>query len=175
VALISLISEEKAYKTLGLIYSSIKERMGFIPNSLKLFAQNQGILANTLKIFESYAGGSNINANIFPIIRYAVAHAKGSTYCINMNSKVLKKYGFDESLVDSAHGHWTQFPISEKEKELIGFAVKVATDAENVCADDVDRLKNLGWSEKDIYTASDQGARMLYGSALLKAFKVELD
>lgn len=57
----------------------------------------------------------------------------------------------------------------------MGFAVKVATDPENISAEDIENLKNLGWSETDIFTAADQAARMLYGSTMLKAFKVKPD
>jgi len=175
MALIKLSPEDQAEGVLADIYQATKERMGFLPNSIKLFAHNIGVLLGTLKIFEAYTEGSNINPEIFTLIRYSVAHARGSKYCINMNSKILQQTGFDPELVDNAHGHWTQFPISDSEKELVGFAVKVATDPENISAEDIENLKTLGWSETDIFTAADQAARMLYGSTMLKAFKVKPD
>lgn len=116
MALIKLSPEDQAEGVLADIYQATKERMGFLPNSIKLFAHNIGVLLGTLKIFEAYTEGSNINPEIFTLIRYSVAHARGSKYCINMNSKSCNKLAsiLSWSIMHTVTGHSFLYPTVRK-------------------------------------------------------------
>ena len=44
----------------------------------------------------------------------------------------------------------TQVPLDEKQKALLLFVLKACDNPHSVSAEDMDRLRSLGWSEVDV-------------------------
>ena len=67
----------------------------------------------------------------------------------------------------------TQAPLDEKQKALLLFILKACDNPHSVSAEDMDRLRSLGWSEVDIVEAVAQGARMVGTNIIFDTFKID--
>lgn len=175
MALLKLVDEKKAEGLLEALLGGTKDMLGFVPNALKLYGKLPKVLSNTLATFETYRSNTNFSPGFFVSVRYCVALQKGTEYCINLNSGLLKKFGVPAELVDGAADDWRVLPLPDNEKEMMALCLKVADSPDDVSQDDIDHLKSIGWSEEDILMAADQAARMLYGGALMRSFKLDPD
>ena len=66
-------------------------------------------------------------------------------------------------------------PLDPKNKALLLFVLKACDDPHSVTADDMDRLRNLGWADQDIFEAVAHGARMVGTNIIFDTFKIDLD
>jgi alkylhydroperoxidase family enzyme len=66
-----------------------------------------------------------------------------------------------------------QAPLDEKQKTLLLFVLKSCEDAHSVTAEDVGRLRSLGWSDGDIVDAVAHGARMVGTNIIFNTFKID--
>jgi alkylhydroperoxidase family enzyme len=48
---------------------------------------------------------------------------------------------------------YSSAPVSNREKALLAFIEKVATESNRVCQRDVDAVKAFGWSDEELYDA----------------------
>ncbi|PLX69758.1 MAG: hypothetical protein C0603_02160 [Denitrovibrio sp.] len=175
MALLELIPENDQDQFLKNVFSVSKETFGFIPEALKLYGIAPEILATTLKAFEAYRETEGMSPILFIYIRFAYANTMKFPYCINLNTLLLKALAVPADKVEEAKSDWKKLPMSDNEINLVDFALKVAINPDDVSKSDIEALKELGWTEKQIFTASDQAARMNYASTLIRAFKLEID
>jgi alkylhydroperoxidase family enzyme len=69
----------------------------------------------------------------------------------------------------------SQAPLDENQKALLLFVLKACENPHAVVAEDVERLKRIGWSEVDIFDAVAHGARMVGTNIIFDTFKIDLD
>jgi alkylhydroperoxidase family enzyme len=117
-----------------------------------------------------------LSTKLFALIRLLVSEAHQCKYCIGLNSGILMQT-HNMSLEDIARVKQTPetAPLDEKEKALLLFVIKAIDDSNSTTAEDVETLKQLGCSEREIFDALAQGARQVAGDIMLNAFKVEDD
>jgi uncharacterized peroxidase-related enzyme len=59
----------------------------------------------------------------------------------------------DRALVDAVLEDYRTAPIDDREKALFAFIEKMNEQSNQIGRDDIDRLKQAGWSEEAIYDA----------------------
>jgi alkylhydroperoxidase family enzyme len=69
----------------------------------------------------------------------------------------------------------SQAQLPEAERELVRFVVRSIREPEEITAADVQRLRDLGWSDSDLFDATFQGAFMLTSGVLFSTFKMHED
>ena len=62
--------------------------------------------------------------------------------------------------------------LPEAERELVTFVVRSIREPEEIASSDVQRLRDLGWCDSDIFDATFQGAFMLTSGVLFNTFKM---
>ena len=61
-------------------------------------------------------------------------------------------------------------PLEEFQKKMLLFVLKVVKSPEDVSKDDIEKLRQLGWSDEHIFDAAFHGASMAAPSILYQAF-----
>jgi len=85
-------------------------------------------------------------------IRYLVSVEFDHQYCANFNGQMLAKMGgLSEDQLKSIGANPEGAPLDEKGKAMLLFVLKALKSPETVETKDVDSLRNLGWSDQDIY------------------------
>ena len=59
----------------------------------------------------------------------------------------------NRSLVDAVLEDYRTAPIDDREKALFGFIEKMNEQSNQIRRDDIDRLKQAGWTEEAVYDA----------------------
>jgi uncharacterized peroxidase-related enzyme len=56
----------------------------------------------------------------------------------------------DKALVDALEKDYTSAPISEQDRVMLDYVVKVTKDATKVCKDDHEKLRSVGFVDRGI-------------------------
>ena len=64
---------------------------------------------------------------------------------------ILRIYAKDSKISDQIATDYTKADITEKQKVMLDFAVKTATNAAKISATDLEQLRTYGFSENDIW------------------------
>ena len=157
------------------VYEEIEKAFGRVPNIFKTYAHFPPLLkANWEKVKAIMMGGS-LRRELKEAIALVVSDANGCQYCIAAHGLALQQLGFSrqgiEALVKNLEGSGFQ----PRELKLLELARKSTRDANSVTDQDIDELRQLGWSESEIVEA--QGVMELFTgfNKFLDSLAVDID
>jgi alkylhydroperoxidase family enzyme len=174
MALLSTIPPEKAEGKLKELYGVTEMMFGGVPNNVRMLGVSPKILENMLGIVEYYAEHPTLRPPFQAMVRMMVSKQCNSPFCENLNTGMLLKGGMTVEQIEACKADPENAPLDEKEKTLLKFVLKATKDPHSVAAQDVEALKSLGWSDRDIFDAVAQGARLVGNNILFDAFKIDL-
>ena len=158
------------------IYHDIESKFGFIPNAIQLDSINPNHMARHWESIHESITHESLSSKLFTLIRLLVSEATHCDYCVGLNAGILMQmHGMSADDIARVKQSPGQAPLEEKERALLQFVMKGIADSNNVTAADVEGLKKLGSSEREIFDALAHGAWQVAGDIMLNAFKVERD
>ncbi|MGO9566264.1 MAG: carboxymuconolactone decarboxylase family protein [Desulfomonilaceae bacterium] len=173
MALIQTTPPEKAEGKLAELYAEVEQMFGRVPNNARMLGVSPALLENQLQLMEHYMGHPTLSTPFLAMVRMLVSKACRSPYCQNLNSGLLLKAGFTKEQMAAMQADPAQAPLDDKQKALLLFVLKSCDNPHSAAAEDVDRLRSLGWSEVDIVDAVAHGARMVGTNIIFNAFKID--
>ena len=106
----------------------------------------------------------------------AASEARECPYCSGGHSRLLvKEFGYTEDDVravragEAANG-WTQ-----KDLALIAYVRKIAVDPADTVANDIEALRDHGWTDAEITEATAMAAHSVWTTTIAQAFHLEFD
>jgi len=175
MALLKMTQPEEADGKLKELYDSVSMFFGSVPNNAKMFGVNPVTLESQAGMIMYYNAHQRISALTFAAIRIAISTKFGNQYCVDFNSQVLTKFGVPQMMVDEMKNGGDSSMLSESENALVDFCRKATGTPDEVSAQDIEDLKQMGWSEQDIFDAAEHAARMVYTGIIFKSFKIDSD
>ena len=154
-------------------YRPILDQVGAVPPPLVLFSASPGLQALQSRTFEYYMAHPNLSPKLKTLIRYLVAVALNMPLCAEFNAHVLEKLGMTREQVAELTVNPAFAPLEEKEGWLLAFVVSAVRDPDGVSESHVANLRDLGWSDSDIFDALNLAALMKGSAVLMKAFKFD--
>jgi uncharacterized peroxidase-related enzyme len=145
---------------------------GFVPNYAKVFCYRPEIM----RLWAQLQAGikQNVDKRRFELVTFAAATALRSTLCSLAHGKTLTQFLPAPDVMAIAKGD-TPAGLPAAEAEMLSFARQVATDASAVTRDDVERLKQHGFTDAEIFDiAAIAGARAFW-TKLVEALGVEAE
>ena len=140
----------------------IKQKLGFVPPHFELYATiNPQRFMMFLEEINYISNHKNIDPDFFIFLRYHIAKKYNFTYCYKFNEEMLKAKGY----VD-----FEQLPLDEKHQKLFDVVMKSMDKPEDFSNSEIESLKDLGWSDADIFDALDHGAFLFKFSKILRAY-----
>ncbi len=173
MALIQTTPPEKAEGKLAELYAEVEQMFGMVPNNVRLLGVSPALLENQLQLIGHYMGHPTLSTPLLAMVRMLVSKACKSPYCQNLNSGLLLKAGFTGEQIAAMQADPDQAPLDGREKALLLFVLKACDNPHAVAAEDLNRLKALGWSEVDVFDAVAHGARMVGTNIIFDAFKID--
>jgi alkylhydroperoxidase family enzyme len=123
------------------------------------------------RIIHHYMAHDKLDMGLLAMIRYLVANDYQYPFCINLNAFILKQAGgLSDADLEALRANPDNAPLEESQKALLLFVLKVVRTPEDVQKADIDRLHEMGWSDRDIFDAAYHGTSMISASKLFKAF-----
>ena len=173
MALLNLIEKDQATGRTAEIYETMINTMGFIPNAFKVFSPSEYLLDKQFSNLGYYMRHKTIGAKLFGFIRLLVSEQEQCAYCIGMNSHILLQYGVLPETLDGIKKDPSTAPLDEKELALLLFVLKVVKDSLSIAQEDIDKLRNLGWSDQEILEATYHGTNQVGSDKIFNAFKID--
>lgn len=170
---IETVPEEKAEGATAELYSSDRERFGFLPNFTRAFSSRPEVYAAWRQLNGAIKGG--MDERRYELATVAAARRLRSSYCMLAHGSVLLDghLGSDE-LRAVAFDHRTA-GLDPAEVAVMDLAEKVAADATQVQDADIERLRSHGLSDQEIADVVLAAAARCFFSKTLDALGVEPD
>ena len=132
--------------------TEIQEKAGFIPNVFLALAYRP----DELRAFMAYHDAlilrdSGLSKAEKEMIIVATSAENDCLYCVVAHGAILRIYAKDSKISDQIATDYTKADITEKQKVMLDFAVKTATNAAKISATDLEQLRTYGFSENDIW------------------------
>jgi uncharacterized peroxidase-related enzyme len=127
------------------------EKLGFVPNVLRLFALRPShLLTWNAHYDEAMKGDSGLTKAEREMIAVVVSVTNDCPYCITAHSAALRKLTRDPVLADRVAADHTEADIPVRMKRALDYAVKLTLTPRLMVEDDVRRLREAGWSDEDV-------------------------
>ncbi|HVL57936.1 MAG TPA: peroxidase-related enzyme [Burkholderiaceae bacterium] len=131
----------------------VQQKSGFVPNVfLKLarrpdefrafFAYHDALMAKE---------GGGLTKGEREMIVVATSAANDCLYCVVAHGAILRIYEKNPLLADQVAVNYRKAPISPRQRAMLDFALKVATDSARLSDADFDLLREHGFSDEDAW------------------------
>ena len=142
-----------------------------VPDPLILTSASPELTQLQSGIIRHYMTHEKLDMGLLATIRYLVANHYDYQYCINLNAGILKQAGgLSDSDLETLRENPETAPLEDFQKALLLFVLKVVRAPNEVQEGDVEALREMGWTDQDIFEAAYHAVSMIAGSTLFKAF-----
>ena len=148
---IQIINEDDATGELMQIYKEIVEKRGKISNIMKIQSLNPNVMKNHMDLYiHLMFGKSGLSREEREFIAVVVSIINNCEYCIKHHSESLNHYWKDRSKLDKFIEDFNSIEISLRLQSILEYIFKLTENPSYVKQNDIDSLKNTGFSDKDI-------------------------
>ena len=143
--------EEDAPEGVQALYEKANEKLGFVPNVLRVYALRPRHLELWNTFYdELMRGESALSREQREMIAVVVSVANSCAYCIAAHSAALRKLTKDPPLADQIATDHARAGISDRMKRALDYALKLTRSPDAMTEDDVQRLRDAGWTDEDV-------------------------
>ncbi|MCK9219838.1 MAG: hypothetical protein PHF97_05455 [Bacteroidales bacterium] len=175
MALLNLIEKDQATGRVAEIYETMIKNMGFIPNAFKVFSPSAHVLDTQFNNLGYYMRHKTLGGKLLAFIRMLVSENEKCKYCVGMNAGILFQYGVLPDIIEQIKQDPSKAPLEEKELAMLLFVLRVVKDSNSIKQKDVDKLRNLGWTDTEILEATYHGTTQVGVDKIFNAFQIETD
>lgn len=168
---VPLIEPESTTGTTREQLDQIHAAFGTVPAMFRAVANSPAALSSMWAAFGAYGGGS-LGAAVGEQIAVAVANRNACQYCLSAHTALGRKAGVSPAALVAAQTGDSDDP---RLAALLGFALTLVEDRGQVSAEDVQALRDHGWSDADIVETIGQVALNLFTNYLNVALAVPVD
>ncbi len=131
---------------------AVQEKSGFVPNVFLLLARRpdefRAFFAYHDALMEKPGGLTKAEREMIVV---ATSSANRCQYCVVAHGGILRVRAKNPLVADQVAIDHRRADITDRQKAMLDFAVKVTTRAHEIGDDDRDRLAAFGFSEDDIW------------------------
>ncbi len=130
----------------------VQDKAGFVPNVFLTLAHRP----DEFRAFFAYHDAlmlreSGLTKGEREMIVVATSGANDCVYCVVAHGAILRIYEKNPLLADQVATNYRKADISPRQRAMLAFALKVATDSASVEPADFEPLRGHGFSDEDIW------------------------
>lgn len=129
-------------------FEAFWQARGNVPNLFRVLAHVPPLYTTFQTHFKTVMGPGLVDVRVKELIAMRVSQLNDCRYCLASHTVLARQYGATDDVI-AALNDVDRCPIPEKEREAIGFAQKMTTNANDVSHEDMARLREH-WSEPEI-------------------------
>ena len=175
MSLLKSIKKEEASGAVATVYEMMQQRVGFIPNVVKLHTASPDLFEKFMSLVGHYTDHPSLDPVMVSYVRYLISSIENTTYCMKLQTAVLKNYNVTGEELSVAGRDYHEIALDPKRKELVLFVMDMMYGKPGNTQKRIIQLKDLGWAEKDIYEMSMLGAIQKGVVQLIKTFEIQPD
>jgi alkylhydroperoxidase family enzyme len=171
--IIKVVPPEQAQGKVKQSYA-LFDQFGMVPAPFQMYSPSPELVDLRAQTIGYYLAHPKLTPGLLALIRMLIAEELRYYYCISLNREILKAVGvMDEDAAARILADPASAPLSEPDKAMLLFVLKAVKTPDEVTAEDMRRLRELGWSDGDVVDAAAHGAGMVADGILFKAFKMD--
>ncbi|MGY8685217.1 peroxidase-related enzyme [Bradyrhizobium sp. UFLA05-153] len=131
---------------------AVQEKSGFIPNVFLVLAHRP----DEFRAFFAYHDAlmdkpGNLTKAEREMIVVATSNLNQCQYCVVAHGAILRIRAKDPLIADQVAVNYRKADITDRQKAMLDFAVRVSTEAQKVSESDFATLKSHGFTEEDMW------------------------
>lgn len=176
MTLVQTVSPEQATGKVAQIYGQLEQRFGRVHKGFQLYSASPELMEQIFQQNAYYMQHPTLGFPLLALIRMLVSQQNECAYCIGFNEAMLIGRGIlTVEQVAEAKRDPASVPLDEKDKAMLLFVLKGTKAPKSVDKADLDALRALGWTDRDIVDGLFHGARNAAVDIMFDAFQVEND
>lgn len=148
------------------MYERQQRAWGYVPNYAKSFSHRPEVMARWGQLLAELR--RPLDDRTFELVTFAAAHELKNTSCSLAHGNQLTPFFSNEEICAIADQQTVE-SVTDAEQEMMRFARKVARDASTVTAADVQRLKDQGLCDADVFDIAAAVAGRAFFTKILDA------
>ena len=169
MAFIDTIPDDQIDDQVRAMYERQASFWGFVPNYAKVYCYRPEIMWLWAQL---QAGIKKpMGKRRYELVTFAAAHELRSTLCSLAHGKNLTEFFTSEAVQAMARGDGAP-GLTAAEVEMMKFARKVARDASSTTREDVQRLKDAGFSDAEVFDIAAAASARAFFSKVAEALGV---
>lgn len=172
MSIIRTTPEAEAVGLVAELYDDDIQDLGYVPSHTKVMAMNPEAVKAFEQLIRAIAGP--MNKRRYELITLAAAEAIGSQACRVAHSRKSLKY-MDQPEIVAVVRDFHDAGLTEAEVAMMEFAQKLSRDSASMTEADSQRLRDVGFDDREIVDIALAAAARNYYSRALHALAVEVD
>ncbi len=131
---------------------AVQEKTGFVPNVMLAFARRpkefRAFFAFHDALMDSDDGLSKAERELIVVATSALNHC---LYCVVAHGAILRIRTKNPLIADQVATNAAKADLSDRERHIVGFALKVAGDSANVTDADLEAMRANGFTDDEIW------------------------
>jgi uncharacterized peroxidase-related enzyme len=133
-------------------FRACEEKLGFVPNVLKALAfDNKKLKCFIDMVDDLMLGESGLSRLDREMIAVAVSAVNHCHYCLTAHGSAVRYRSNDPMLGDTIEHNYREAALTPKQKAMLDFAVKLTEAPDKIENSDRDMLRQLGFTDRDIW------------------------
>jgi uncharacterized peroxidase-related enzyme len=170
---IDTIPEHDATGPVAEAYAADRAAFGHVRNLTKALAVAPEVSAAWVQLNTSIK--ERMDLRRYELATIAAARRLRSTYCVHAHGSVLLDQFLDADALQALVKDHHAAGLDPVDVAVMDFADKIAADASSISEDDVERLREHGLSDADVFNVAAAASARCFFSKLLDALGVQAD
>ena len=167
ISWLGMPAEEDASPGVKQLYDKAMEKLGFVPNVLRVYALRPRHLELWNAFYDDLMRGeSGLTKQQREMIAVVVSTANRCHYCMVSHSAYLRRLTGDPVLVEQLRTNYKYAELEPRERAMLDFAVKLTEESSGCTEADVEALREAGWADEDIMDIAEVAAMFNFTNRL---------
>jgi uncharacterized peroxidase-related enzyme len=133
-------------------FKKCQDKLGFVPNVLIAYAFDMTKLETFVAMYNDLMlGDSGLSKLEREMIAVAVSSQNRCYYCLTAHGAAVRQYSRDPLLGEQMVMNYRVARLNKRQRAMLDFAVKLTAAPWSVEEGDRERLRRIGFSERDIW------------------------
>lgn len=168
---ITTVSNEQASAEQQALFNAIHEKLGIVPNFLRVFANSPDALTAFLGLHH-IAGNGSLDPATRERIALALAQQNECEYCLSAHTAIGRKAGLNSEEINNNRAGDSQ---DAKAAVAVKFARILVEHTGEVTTNEINELRDVGYSDADIVEIITHVGMNILTNIIGKASRVEID
>jgi alkylhydroperoxidase family enzyme len=171
---LATVAPSQADGVVAATYTQIENAIGRVPAAFQLYSLSPELLRQQWEFLGYYLKHPALSGPWLAFLRLSISREIRCNYCIGLNGGLLiNRYGWTAEQLAAAKQDLNSAPFNEKEKVLLRYCLDAVQNLGRVDPARLDALRQLGWTDRDIFDAVTHAARNVAADIIFNTFGLE--
>ena len=149
------LEETKLSPAMAAYFKKCQDKLGFVPNVLLAYAFDMAKLETFVAMYNDLMlGDSGLSKLEREMIAVAVSSQNRCYYCLTAHGAAVRQYSSNPLLGEHLVMNYRVARLNKRQRAMLDFAVKLTASPWSVEEGDRERLRRVGFSDRDIWDIS---------------------